>query len=47
MAYGEFKDLPKRRAFDKVFPDKASNIAKIQIMINMNVFASMIYNFFH
>ena len=47
MAYGEFKDLPRRNAFDKLFPDKAFNIAKIQIMMDMNVFSSMIYNFFY
>ena len=28
MAYGEFKDLAKRTAADKVLRDKASNIAK-------------------
>ena len=28
MAYGDFKDLTKRIAADKVLPDKAFNIAK-------------------
>ena len=28
MAYGDFKDLAKRTASDKVFKDKAFNIAK-------------------
>ena len=28
MAYGDFKDLTKRTASDKIFPDKAFNIAK-------------------
>ena len=36
MVYGEFKDLPRRTASDKVFPDKAFNIAKIQNMMNIN-----------
>ena len=28
MAYGDFKDLPRRRASDKVLLDKAFNIDK-------------------
>ena len=28
MAYGDFKDLPRRTAFDKILQDKAFNIAK-------------------
>ena len=28
MAYGDFKDLPRRTALDKVLRDKAINIAK-------------------
>ena len=28
MAYGDFKDLPRRTASDKVLPDKAFNICK-------------------
>ena len=28
MAYGDFKSLPRRTAFDKVLPDKGFNFAK-------------------
>ena len=28
MAYGDFKDLPRRIASDKILPEKAFNIAK-------------------
>ena len=28
MAYGDFRDLPRRTAFDKILRDKAFNIAK-------------------
>ena len=28
MVYGDFKDLPRRTASDKVLPDKTFNIAK-------------------
>ena len=28
MAYGDFKDLTRRTASDKILPDKAFNIAK-------------------
>ena len=28
MAYGDFKDLKRRRAFDQILRDKAVNIAK-------------------
>ena len=28
MAYGDFKDLPKRTASDKVLRDKAFNVSK-------------------
>ena len=28
MAYGDFRDLTRRTAFDKILPDKAFNIAK-------------------
>ena len=28
MAYGDFEDLPKRIASDKILPDKAFNIFK-------------------
>ena len=30
MAYGDFKDLPRRTAADKVLHEKALNIAKHQ-----------------
>ena len=30
MAYGDFKDFPRRTAADRVLHDKAFNIAKIQ-----------------
>ena len=29
MAYGDFKDLTRRDAFDKILRDKTFNIAKI------------------
>ena len=35
MAYGDFKDLAKRTATDKVLRDKAFNIAKIQNMMDI------------
>ena len=37
MAYGDFKDLNRRTAADKVLCDKAFNIAKDQNMIYINV----------
>ena len=37
MAYGEFKDLPTKMAYDKVFPNKTFNIAKIQNVMDINV----------
>ena len=37
MAYGDFKDLNKRTADDKVLRDKAFNISKIQNMMDINV----------
>ena len=30
MAYGNFKDLPRRTCSDEILPDKAFNITKIQ-----------------
>ena len=47
MAYGDFKDLTRRTASDKIFCDKAFNIA-----INLKYdgyehgLASIVYNFF-
>ena len=36
LAYGDFKDFPRRTASDKVFSDKASfDITKIQIMMDV------------
>ena len=48
MAYGEFKDLPRRTASDKVLRDKVFNIA-----INptydeyQHELSSTVYKFFH
>ena len=47
MAYGDFKDVPRRTAFEKVLRDKAFNVSK-----NSNYdgyqrgIASMVYTFF-
>ena len=35
MVYGDFKDLAKRTASDKISLDKPFNIAKIQKMIDI------------
>ena len=35
MVYGDFKDLTKRTTSDKILHDKASNIAKIQNMMDI------------
>ena len=35
MAYGDFKDLARRTASDKVLRDKAFNIAKILSMMDI------------
>ena len=46
-AYEEFKCLPKRKASDKTFLDKAFNIAKIQNKMDINAnLLKMVYNFF-
>ena len=46
MAYGDFKDLTKRRAADKVLRDKAFNIAKcLKYDRYQRGLASMVYNF--
>ena len=37
MAYGNFKDLTRRIASDKIFRDKAFNIAKNLNMMDINV----------
>ena len=47
MAYGDFKDLAKRTAADKVLRDKASQIASDQKYEGyQRGLASMVYNFF-
>ena len=47
MAYGDFKDLEKRTATDKVLRDKAFNIAKdLQYDGYQRGLASMVYTFF-
>ena len=47
MAYGDFKDLAKRTASDKVLRDKEFNIAKSPKYDGyQRGFTSMVYNFF-
>ena len=47
MAYGDFKDLARRRASDKVLRDKAFNIAKNPKYDGyQRGLASMVYKFF-
>ena len=47
MAYGDFKDLPKRTATDKVLRDKAFKIASDQKCDEyQRGLASMVYKFF-
>ena len=47
MAYGDFKDLKKRTAADKVLRDKAFNIAKdLKYDGYQRRLASMVYKFF-
>ena len=47
MAYGDFKDLPKRTAADKVLKDKAFKIASDQKYDGyQRGLASMVYKFF-
>ena len=46
MAYGHFKDLKRRKAFDKVLRDKAFNIARNpKYDIYQRELASMVYKF--
>ena len=48
MAYGDFKDLARRTASDKVLRDKAFNIAKNPKYDGyQRGLASMVYKFFH
>ena len=35
MVYGDFKNLPRRTAADKVLRDKAFNLLKIQTMMDI------------
>ena len=37
MAYGDFKNLARRTASDKILPDKAFNIAKTSNMMDIYV----------
>ena len=47
MAYGDFKDLARRTASDKIMHDKASNIAKNPKYDGYQKgFASVVYKFF-
>ena len=47
MAYGYFKDLPRRTASDKVLPDEAFNIPKNPKYDRyQRGIASMVYKFF-
>ena len=47
MAYGDFKDLTKRTASDKILRDKAFNIAKILKYDGyQRGLASVVYKFF-
>ena len=45
MAYGDFKDLTRRTASDKMLPDKPFNIAKnLKNDVYQRGFASRVYN---
>ena len=47
MAYGDFKDLTRRIASDKILHDKAFNIAKnLKYDGYQRELASMVYKFF-
>ena len=47
MAYGDFKDLARRTASDKIFRDKAINVAKNPKYDGcQRGIASMVYKFF-
>ena len=48
MAYGNFKNLTRRTASDKILRDKAFNIAKNQKYDGyQRELASVVYNFFY
>ena len=46
MVYEDFKDLTRRTASDKIYRDKALNIAKNPKYGYQGGLASMVYNFF-
>ena len=47
MVYGDFKDLPRRTASDKILRDEAFNIAKnLKYGGSQRGIASMVYKFF-
>ena len=47
MAYGDFKDSNRRKVFDKIVRDKASNITKnLKYIRYQRCFASMVYYIF-
>ena len=47
MAYGDFKDLPRRTPYDKVIHDKVFNIAKYPKYDGyQRGLASVVYKFF-
>ena len=46
MAYGDFKDLTRKTASDKILHNKAFNIAKNPKYGCQRGFASMVYSFF-
>ena len=43
MAYGDFKDLTRRTACDKILCDKAFNVAKIQSQNYFNIDGAQLY----
>ena len=47
MAYGDFKDLTRRTASDKVLHDKGLILQKILTDAYQKVLALMVYKFFH
>ena len=48
MTYGDFKDLPRRTASDKILRDKSFNIAKNSKYGGyQRVLVSMVYSFFN
>ena len=48
MAYGDFKDLPRRTTADRVLCDKAfSNAKNPKYYQCQTVLASMVYHFFN